>query len=155
MKNSNTRLGEILQIVSANSEDAYDDLADIMRPENASREEMSTMLEAALGYDPISHYDKQTISGIVSDIEADENTPIEVVSYIENNRSDIIDRAYEVFEDGRDTGFLPAAVEEVIEEATGVEIDIEPSIPDEDDSDDDDGEEAAEEYEVDYDEEED
>ena len=126
MENNNTRLSEILQIVTANSEEAVDDLLEIMRPHEVTREEMGVMLENTIGYDATSYYDKKTINDILDDIEADPNTPTEVVSHIESNREDIVDQAYRVFEDGRDVAFLPASVEEVIESDTGINIDITP-----------------------------
>ena len=48
-----SRLKEILQIATANSEDAFDDLADLMSPEKFTKEELSSNMEEALGYDPI------------------------------------------------------------------------------------------------------
>lgn len=54
-----SRLKEILQIATANSEDAFDDLADLMSPEKFTKEELSSNMEEALGYDPISYHDKK------------------------------------------------------------------------------------------------
>ena len=54
-----SRLEEVLQIASANSEEAFDDLADIMSPDKFTKEELSSNMEQALGYDPISYHDKR------------------------------------------------------------------------------------------------
>lgn len=54
-----SRLDELLQIASANSEEAFNDLADLMSPEKFTKEELSSNMEEALGYDPISYHDKK------------------------------------------------------------------------------------------------
>lgn len=115
-------LENVLQILSATSDQAFDELADLMKPENHSRVEMQETYEEALGYDPTTYFDRRDMKDIVSRIEDDPNTPDAALDYIKDQGDTLIDDAFEKFDSEREV-FLQAAVEQVIEEDTGVEID--------------------------------
>ena len=134
------RLKQILDIAKANSEDAFDDIIDLMKPEGKNRYEMGETFEEVLGYDPITYYDKQHLEKIADGLAEDPETSIEVYNIMKDSakREAVIERAYEIFEEERDITFLPAALEEALEEETGVSVSI--NVEEEDDYDDDDGE---------------
>ena len=136
----NGTLENVLQILSATSDQSFDDLADLMKPEDHSREEMQETYEETLGYDPTTYFDKRDMKNIINRLASDENTPDEALDYIKNQEETLLDEAFEQFDSGRGV-FLQAAVEQVIEEATGVEIDAD--LPEDfDDFDDDDSDES-------------
>lgn len=115
-------LANVLQILSATSDQSFDDLTDLMKPEDYSREEMQETYEETLGYDPTTYFDRRDMKGIIDKIANDSNTPDEALDYIKDHEETLINDAFEQFDDGREV-FLQAAVEQVIEEVTGVEID--------------------------------
>ena len=134
------RLKQILDIAKANSEDAFEDIIDLMKPEGKNRYEMGETFEEVLGYDPITYYDKQQLGKIADEISLDPMTPSEIVDYLKDKeqRVSVINRAYEIFEEERDETFLPAALEEALEEETGVSVSI--NVEEDDYDYDDDGE---------------
>ena len=69
---------------------------------------------------------------IVERIADDPNTPDEALGYIKDQGDDLIDDAFDQFDSSREV-FLQAAVEQVIEEATGVEVNADLSDDDFDD----------------------
>lgn len=127
-------LENVLQIVSATSDQSFSDLVDLMKPEDFSREEMQETYEETLGYDPTTYFDRRDIETIVDKIVDDVNTPDEALGYIEDQKESIVDDAFEQFDSNREV-FLQASVEQVIEEATGVEVNAD--ITDDDESDED------------------
>lgn len=136
------RLKQILDIVKSNSEESIDDLLDLMQPEGKSRYEMGETFEETLGYNPISYYDEQQLRKIADEIADDPTTAPEVTEYIKDgdHKESLVSRAYEIFESERDTTFLPAAMEEAIEEETGISVSIEVEEDDDEDSELDDNE---------------
>lgn len=128
----NGTLENVLQIVSATSDQSFEDLADLMRPEDHSREEMQETYEETLGYDPTTYFDRRDMKDIVERIADDPNTPDEALGYIKDQGDDLIDDAFDQFDSSREV-FLQAAVEQVIEEATGVEVNADLSDDDFDD----------------------
>jgi len=128
----NGTLENVLQIVSATSDQSFEDLVDLMRPEDHSREEMQETYEETLGYDPTTYFDRRDMKDIVERIADDPNTPDEALGYIKDQGDDLIDDAFDQFDSSREV-FLQAAVEQVIEEATGVEVNADLSDDDFDD----------------------
>ena len=126
------RLKQVLDIVTSNSDEAIDDLLELMSPEDHTREEMGQTFEDTLGYDPTCYYDKKQLGQIADDIADDPATPSGVVDAINDGKEDLIESAYNIFADGRDSAFLAAAMEEAIEDSTGISIDIESDEEDDD-----------------------
>jgi len=145
-------LENVLQIVSATSDQAFDDLADLLKPEDHSREEMQETYEETLGYDPTTFFDRRDMKAIADRIKNDPNTPDEAVDYIRDQGENLVDEAFEQFDDTREV-FLQAAVEQVIEDATGVEVDAD--LPDEYEDPDYEDESSDDEESDDYDDQED
>lgn len=144
----NGTLENVLQILSATSDQSFDDLVDLLKPDEYSREEMQETYEETLGYDPTTYYDRRDMQAYAERLANDLNTPNEAVDYIKDQGDALIDEAFDQFNDSREV-FLQAAVEQVITDATGVEIDIDLSEDYEDlmdDEDSDDNEEDSEEY---------
>jgi hypothetical protein len=127
------RLEELMDIVRATSDQDVDDFVDLMKPDSFSRAEMQQVYEETLGYDPTSYFDKKDIGNISDRIATYPDTPQEAVDYINDSKEELVDTAYDIFDDGRQE-FLQAAVEQAIEEATGVAVDAD-VIEDEDDDD--------------------
>ena len=132
-----SRLKEIIDIVTANSEENVDDFLDLMKPDSHDRDEMSAIYEETLGYDPSSYFDKRELGNIADAIAGDPETPSAVVDAIGESKDDLVETAYNIFAEGRSAAFLPAAMEEAIEELTGIPVDIDVE-EDEDEDDDDD-----------------
>lgn len=127
------RFNQILDIVSANSDESLDDFIDLMKPQEHTREEMGAILEDTIGYDATSYYDKHQLKVIAESIAGDPETPEVVSNYLTDSLDDAVDAAYEIFEEVRDGSVLPAAMEEAIQNETGVNIDIEVEEDEDDD----------------------
>lgn len=112
------RLEEILQIVSANSEEAVDDFLTLLSPEKSSKEEIQSTFEDVVGYDPTSYFDKQAIGEKLDGIAESNETPEETSSYIKDNRDDAIQEAYDAFEESK-PAFFDSVINDVLEEKTG------------------------------------
>lgn len=112
-----SRLKEILDIVSANSEEDVDNLLEMMSPQDYTRSEMSEIMESGLGYDPISYYDKRRLGDLVDQMKEDNNLPDDVDTLLED-REALIDASYNAFDENRDN-YLKDSLDQVIEEKTG------------------------------------
>lgn len=123
-----SRLKEILDIVSANSEEDVDNLLEMMSPQNYTRSEMSEIMESGLGYDPISYYDKIRLGDLVDQMKEDSNLPDDVDTLLKDKEA-LVDASYDAFDENRDS-YLKDSLDQVIEEKTG--------YTDDDDSEDDD-----------------
>lgn len=113
-----SRLDEILTIVSATEESAYDDLAELLKPESLNRDNAGEIYEAMLGYDPTSYFDKKEIADKVHTFATDTDMPEDVASVVLEDEIRISNSAYEKFDDRR-SDFMDEVVEEAITEATG------------------------------------
>lgn len=123
-----SRLKEILDIVTANGEEAVDDLMQLMRPEEYNRDDMGQTFEDTIGYDPTSYYDKKDIKEQIREFQDEESVPDEVYEYL---RSDTIEEdAYEKFDDVRMDHVRNVVVDTVLDE-TGYDLN-EKTYPDED-----------------------
>lgn len=125
-----SRLKEILDIVTANSEEDVDSLLDMMSPQNFERSEMSEVFESTIGYDPISYYDKKRLAEMVEELEVSPDISEDVSELIKDSRESIVDEAYEVFDDNRDE-YLKKSLDHVVEDKYGYEPDTD--LDDEDD----------------------
>lgn len=125
-----SRLKEILDIVTANSEEDIDSLLDMMSPQNFERSEMSEVFESNIGYDPISYYDKKRLVEMVEELEVSPDISEDVSELIKDSRESIVDEAYEVFDDNRDE-YLKKSLDHVVEDKYGYEPDTD--LDDEDD----------------------
>lgn len=143
-----SRLNDLLNIVTANSEENIDDFLELLKPDNKSTEEMGSIYEETIGYDPITYFDKVSLNNMIDIIKDLPETPEAVVEALDDSRTEIIESAFNIFNENKIDTFLPAALEEAIEEITGVSIDIEFNVSDEDDDYDMD-EEIDEEEEID------
>lgn len=131
-----SRLKNILDIVSATGEESDSILAELLKPENMTREQAQEMFEDAVGYDPTSYFDKKDIENHINSLMDDDNTPDDVVSVISEDVPGIVDSAFDKFDESRQE-YLEAAVADVIYEATGWDSSIEDDGDDEEESDDD------------------
>ena len=127
-----SRLNEIIQIVTANSEESVDDLLTMLAPDNTIKEEMKETYEGVLGYDPISYYDKKELSEKVDTIIDSKDTPEDTASYLVDNKEDVISDSYDIFDANR-SDYLEDVLNDVIEDRTGYN----PSSGDSDEEDDD------------------
>lgn len=73
-----------------------DDLFAVFEPEGKSRAQMGEVYNEALGYNPITHFDVEELSGVMSTIL--ENADPAFITAIKPKRKSIIDRAMEIFE---------------------------------------------------------
>ena len=63
-------LKEVLDICNANGEEGLDSLMQLMEPKD-EREEMSSLYEETLGYDPITYYDIKDIEKMIDDVSSE------------------------------------------------------------------------------------
>lgn len=135
-----TRLGELCNMLSADSEDAFDDVMTLLKPDNMSRDEMSANFEHTVGYDPISYHDKKELTSSVEALRDTDMLTPEQEEYLADKGNVVVDDAYDRFnskyrsnalndaltETLADTvGVDYSATEEVVEEAEGCEEEIE------------------------------
>lgn len=129
-------LQNLLDIVTANSEDVIDNFLDLMRPDDFTREEMGVIYEDTVGYDPISYYDKKDMRDYADQIAENPTTPQEVVDYIKESRDELVEEAYSLLDLSRENN-IQACVESVINDKFGIDLDLDDeSIEDENDGDD-------------------
>ena len=127
-----TRLEEILSIVTANSEEAVDDFLVIAHPENHEKEEIQETFEEVIGYDPLSYFDKKELGEKLDSMIENHETPEDVAEDLADQKDEIVDAAYEIFDDSK-SDYLDEALNEAIEEKVGYVAD-----PDNDDDSNDD-----------------
>ena len=112
-----SKLKEILDIVSANSEEDVDNLLEMMSPQNYTRSEMSEIMESGVGYDPMSYYDKRRLGDLVDQMKEDSNLPDDVDTLLKDKEA-LVDASYDAFDENRDS-YLKDSLDQVIEEKTG------------------------------------
>lgn len=126
------RLNEIIAIVNANSEEDVSDLLTLMSPDNTPKEEIQETFEEVIGYDPLSYFDKKELGEKLNSMIEDRETPEDVAEDLVNQKDEIVDAAYEIFDDSK-SDYLDEALNEAIEEKVGYVAD-----PDNDDDSNDD-----------------
>ena len=139
----NSKLNDLLAIVTANSEENVDDFLTLLSPDTTSREEIQQTFEDTLGYDPTSYFDKKDIREKVDDI-LDGDIPEHVQDYIASDKDAVVDEAFDKFDENR-SDYLDEALNTVLMDNT----DWSP------DSDSDDDEEEDDEYDEDEEDEDD
>lgn len=107
-----TRLEELCKMVSADSEDAIDDILDLLKPADMTREEMSVNFEQAVGYDPISYHDKKELSGSVEALRDTDILTPEQEDYLKEKSMVVVDEAYDRF----NTSYRPTALNDALTE---------------------------------------
>lgn len=126
------RLNEIIAIVNANSEEDVSDLLTLMSPDNTPKEEIQETFEEVIGYDPLSYFDKKELGEKLNSMIEDRETPKDVAEDLADQKDEIVDAAYEIFDDSK-SDYLDEALNEAIEEKVGYVAD-----PDNDDDSNDD-----------------
>ena len=126
------RLNEIIAIVNANSEEDVSDLLTLMSPGNTPKEEIQETFEEVIGYDPLSYFDKKELGEKLDSMIEDRETPEDVAEDLADQKDEIVDAAYEIFDDSK-SDYLDKALNEAIEEKVGYVAD-----PDNDDDSNDD-----------------
>ena len=97
----NSKLQEILDIVSASEDEADDILIALLRPEVLSREEAQEMFDVGIGYDPTTYFDKRDIERHVDGVVDEFHLPDEIIDDIIENKTTITDKAFEFFDESR------------------------------------------------------
>lgn len=115
------RLDEICKIVSANTDDAIDDLIDLMKPESMSREEMRSNFESVVGYDPISYHDKKEISDSVHALRDIVVLSEKQEDVLAENHEEIVNDAYDRFNDKYRSDALNDALTETLADWAGID----------------------------------
>ena len=126
------RLNEIIAIVNANSEEDVSDLLTLMSPDNTPKEEIQETFEEVIGYDPLSYFDKKELGEKLDSMIENHETPEDVEEDLADQKDEIVDAAYEIFDDSK-SDYLDEALNEAIEEKVGYVAD-----PDNDDDSNDD-----------------
>lgn len=116
-----SRLNEILTIVTANSEEDVDDLISLLTPDSCDAGELGETFESVIGYDPISYYDKKRLESLIDDIKDNGDTPEDVSEYINSSKEELVNDAYDDFDDHRDE-YLEQSLNRVIEDKTGFDL---------------------------------
>ncbi len=115
------RLDEICKIVLANTDDAIDDLIDLMKPESMSREEMRSNFESVVGYDPISYHDKKEISDSVHALRDTDVLSEKQEDVLTENHEEIVNDAYDRFSDKYRSDALNDALTETLADWAGID----------------------------------
>lgn len=115
------RLTEILDIVSASGEESDSLLADLLKPEDMTREQAQEVFEEAIGYDPTTYFDKKDIKQCVDDLIEDKSIPEEVSSSISKDKDEIVDVAFQIFDESREA-HVSDAVSEAVHESLGFDL---------------------------------
>jgi hypothetical protein len=93
-KKHGTLLNYIEATASASSEEDVNKLLQLMSPTN-DREEMGTMYEESLGYNPITHFDKEDIRGMLNNCT--HTAPASVVNAIKEKEEYLISETLSVY----------------------------------------------------------
>lgn len=125
MKKSAALLSYINATVSASSEQDVDYLLKIMSPSN-DRDEMGKLYDEILGYNPITHFDKEDIRSMLKKCE--EKAPDPVATTIKQQEDYIINETLAKYNEGRDNR-LAMDLCNVIKNITGWLPDINELIP--------------------------
>ena len=113
---------ELLDIIKATDEDAADELLKLMQPEKYDRDEMGSILEATIGTDLTSFYDKQDIEKYIAYIEERDDIDDDVINFIKDNRDTVVDDCYEAYNDLQRATAIHLAVDSYLQAMTGCDI---------------------------------
>lgn len=91
-------LSDLMDIINAQDTETGEEFLKLMQPEKYSKIEMGTILEATVGHDLISYYDKKDIGEYLNFIQSQESVGSDVKDFIECNRDEIINKCYDYFE---------------------------------------------------------
>lgn len=130
------RFRDLLDIVTANSDDNVDDYLELLQPDQSNRYEMGAKFESTIGYDPITYYDRRELERMVdalieSKVSKNDTEKNPVPEWLkealkdEKNRIDLINKAMDIYDSCRDDLFLPNALMNAIELTYNVEVNIE------------------------------
>lgn len=129
-------MNELLDIIKASDPEAGEEFLKLLQPEKVDRYEMGSILEATVGNDLTSYYDKKDISDYLKFIESHDLIDDEVKAYIKDNREEIIKVCFDDFDSQR-APMLHATVDGYLEEVLGYDIsdiigdsDLEPEFDD-------------------------
>lgn len=86
-------LKEVLDICNATEDEGYENLFKIMEPSD-ERDEMGSIYEEALGYNPITYFDVKDIEKLIEDVESND-----VREMINEHKDEIIETALEMKQD--------------------------------------------------------
>ena len=117
-----SRLSDILDIVSASGENSDDVLLELLQPEKMTREEAQVVFDDSIGYDPTTYFDKRDIAEHVEALIVDDLTPANISTLVAEDKSNIVDSAFDKFDESRQE-YLADAVAEAVYDATGWELD--------------------------------
>lgn len=112
-----SRLKEIIDIVTATEENSFDDLVELLKPEDLDRYSAGEVYESCLGYNPTSYFDKREITEKVKSLDTS-NMPEGVASIVIDESDRISDFAYEIFDERR-SEFMDEAIDAAVSEVTG------------------------------------
>ena len=113
-----SRLNDILDIVSASGEESDEVLMDLLRPDRMTREEAQIAFDDALGYDPTTYFDKRDIEDHVKSFIVDAAIPENISTIVADDKTTIVDDAFEIFDANRET-YLRDSVVEAVYQNTG------------------------------------
>lgn len=128
------RLEEILQIVSANSEESIDDVLTLLSPDALPKEEIQETFEEVLGYDPTTYYDIKDIHDRIDKI-MDADIPKEVSDFLASDKQLVAQESFDVFEENKPK-YFDESISQVILDKTGHDIMEDTDLEDDDDDDD-------------------
>lgn len=127
-------LNELLKIINATDPDSGEEFLKLLEPQKYDRIEMGSIMEATLGNDLTCYYDKKDIADYLEfitnyepskdDSDSDDGDNIdlsEVKDFIRDNKEDIIEESYKLFMETHPV-YIHAAVENYLEEMTGVDV---------------------------------
>lgn len=115
-------LNELLDVINATDPESGEEFLKLLEPEKYDRYEMGSIMEATIGNDLTSYYDKKTIADYLDIILKVEDVPDELKEYIEDNREEIIERAYTDYDDANRDLMLISTTEAYLEEQTGYDV---------------------------------
>lgn len=114
-------LNELLDIINASDPEAGEDFLKLLQPEKLDRYEMGSLMEATLGNDLTSYYDKKEISDYLTLIENHELIADDLKEFIRSNREEIIKDCYDDYDSTRPV-FTHGAVDGYLEERFGYNV---------------------------------
>ena len=131
-----SRFRDLLDIVTANSDENVDDYLELLQPDAVNRYEMGAKFETTIGYDPITYFDRKELNRMIdalieSNVSKNDPEKKPVPEWLkealkdEKNRIDLINRAMEIYDSCRDDLFLPNALMNAIEMLYNCEVTIE------------------------------
>lgn len=138
-------MNELLDIINATDPDSGEEFLKLLQPEKFDRYEMGSILEATLGHDLTSYYDKKEIGDylkfiesyeLIDDEESEDSKQAldEIKDYIRDNREEIIKVCFDDFDSQRSIQ-THAAVDNYFDEIFGCDIseiigdaDLEPDL---------------------------